>query len=146
MDRHMRHRRDGFTLLEVMLVLGILAMLALFVVPRFIGVQKTAEIRQAQAMVGRSGPIATALGLYNQSLGTMPEKLIDLVERPDDLDDDDTRWYKFLEEANFTDPWGEELEYEYPGDVNEDGYDLISKGPDKDLGTEDDITNFPQDS
>jgi hypothetical protein len=31
--------------------------------------------------------------------------------------------------------------YHFPGEVNESGYDLLSFGPDKQEGTEDDITN-----
>ena len=59
MIRHRRTRRTGFTLLEVMLVLGILAMLALCVVPRFVGTRAKAMKQQTEAMVGPKGPIAT---------------------------------------------------------------------------------------
>ena len=68
---------------------------------------------------------------------------MDLVERPDDIDDDDDRWYQFLNStADFMDPWQKELVYRNPGEVNEDGFDLLSIGPDQEEDTEDDIGNF----
>jgi hypothetical protein len=39
------------------------------------------------------------------------------------------------------DPWGEKYEYSNPGKLNSRGFDLVSKGPDRQLGTEDDINN-----
>ncbi len=142
MDRHKRYRHRGFTLLEVMLVLGILVVLAAFVIPAVTGAGTEAKKQAAKAMVGSSSTLASAIEQYFMRLGTYPEQLMDLVNRPDDLDEDDERWYQFVKEPNFNDPWGEELIYRFPGDVNEDAYDLLSKGPDREEDTEDDIGNF----
>ncbi len=140
-QRMYRHR--GFTLLEVMLVLGILVVLAAFVIPTITGAGTAANKKAAQAMVGASGTISMAIEQYFLQLNTYPETLSDLAERPDDIDDDDDRWYQFVNSsADFLDPWGEELVYRFPGDVNEEGFDLLSKGPDKEEDTEDDIGNF----
>ncbi len=140
-QRMYRHR--GFTLLEVMLVLGILVVLAAFVIPTITGAGAAANKKAAKAMTGPSGTISMAIEQYHLELKTYPETLSDLAERPDDIDDDDDRWYQFVNSsADFLDPWGEELVYRYPGDVNEDGFDLLSKGPDKEEDTEDDIGNF----
>lgn len=140
--RRHRRRRRGFTLLEIMLVVGILAMLALFVVPALTGTQDKIKKDTARAMVGPRGEIGQALGRYKLSMGNYPEKLIHLLERPDDVEEDDERWYKFIEDTDFKDPWGQELIYTFPGEVMEDGYDLVSKGPDLKEGTEDDIANY----
>lgn len=142
MNRHGRYRHSGFTLLEVMLVLGILVVLAAFVVPAVTGAGTQAKKDAAKAMVGSSSTLAGAVEQYFMRIGNYPEQLVDLVERPDDIDVDDERWYQFLKEASFLDPWGEELIYKFPGEVHEDGYDLVSKGPDKEEDTEDDIGNF----
>ncbi len=140
-QRMYRHR--GFTLLEVMLVLGILVVLAAFVIPTITGAGAEAYKKAAKAMVGPSGTISMAIEQYFLQLGTYPETLSDLAQRPDDIDDDDERWYQFVNSsADFLDPWGEELVYRYPGDVNEEGFDLLSKGPDTEEDTEDDIGNF----
>ena len=140
-QRMYRHR--GFTLLEVMLVLGILVVLAAFVIPTITGAGTAANKKAAQAMVGASGTISMAIEQYFLQLNTYPETLSDLAERPDDIDDDDERWYQFVNStATFLDPWGNELVYRPEGEVNEDGYDLLSKGPDGEEDTEDDIGNF----
>ena len=140
-QRMYRHR--GFTLLEVMLVLGILVVLAAFVIPTITGAGTAANKKAAEAMVGPSSTISMAVEQYFLALGNYPETLADLAERPDDVDDDDDRWYQFVNSASsFLDPWGEELIYRYPGDVHEEGFDLLSKGPDKEEDTEDDIGNF----
>ena len=131
--------------MEVMLVLGILVVLAAFVIPAVTGAGTEARKEAARAMVGSSSTLGGAIEQYAMRLGTYPEKLIDLVERPDDLDEDDERWYQFIKEPNFNDPWGQELIYTVPGDVNEDSYDLLSKGPDQEEDTEDDIGNFRKD-
>lgn len=43
-----------------------------------------------------------------------------------------------------TDAFGTQIYYRYPGEVNQEGYDLISYGPNgvNDNGKKDDITNF----
>ncbi len=41
------------------------------------------------------------------------------------------------------DPWNEPYSYRYPGTRNKNGYDLWSKGPDKQDNTPDDIGNWP---
>jgi general secretion pathway protein G len=125
-----------------MLVLGILVVLAAFVVPALRGTSLQARIMAAKAQVGSTASLATAIALFHQQIGQLPEQLVDLVERPDYVDDDDDRWYKFLEQPNFTDPWGNELVYRQEGEVNEDSYDLLSKGPDGEEDTEDDVGNF----
>ncbi len=138
-----RYRYRGFTLLEVMLVLSILVVLAAFVIPAMSGAGTQAKKDAAKAMVGPSGSLSMAIEQYFLKLGTYPERLTDLVERPDDIDEDDDRWYQFVKDtANFLDPWSNELVYRYPGDVHEDGYDLLSIGPDQEEDTDDDIGNF----
>ena len=40
------------------------------------------------------------------------------------------------------DPWGQELVFTCPGNNNPDGADVVSRGPDKREGTEDDVRNW----
>ena len=150
----MYNRRSvrGFTLLEVLIVVGILALLAALVIPRFFEVGEGAKIDLTQSQIGRSGPIGTALELYRQAMGTYPETsdgLMALVERPSGLDEEmENKWrgpYIDNPEA-LVDPWGEEYQYAFPGEKNDENmYDLWSMGPDREDGTEDDIVNWLKD-
>jgi prepilin-type N-terminal cleavage/methylation domain-containing protein len=40
------------------------------------------------------------------------------------------------------DPWGGDYIYKYPGQYNQDSYDLYSYGPDQKMGGDDDIVNW----
>jgi general secretion pathway protein G len=86
--------------------------------------------------------IATQLRTYemmNMKMPTTAQGLLALVERPSE-EPAPRRWVKLLERVP-VDPWGEQYVYSYPGSRNQNGFDLISKGPDRELGTSDDMTN-----
>ena len=139
-------RRTGFTLIEVLLVIAILAVLAAFVMPQFMGVADQAKIDAAKIQISRSGPIAQALQMYRlgvQNYPTTDEGLRALTQKPDSLDEFQKWRGPYIEDAHtLTDPWGKnEYQYRSPGEYNED-YDLWSMGPDREDGTEDDITNW----
>lgn len=141
--RGRRNRRSGFTLLEILIVVGIIALLAAFVVPNLMGASETARIDIAKSAVDSSnGPIATALNLYKLAMGTFPTELKELSERPDN--DEQKKWAgPYLDATKLKDPWNEEYQYKFPGsNSGEDKYDLWSKGPDKQDGTDDDITSW----
>ena len=133
-----RHRRDGFTLVEMLLVLVILAALAAVVVPKFAGRSKQAKVTAAQSQITN---FETALDAFEVDNGYYPEGedgLLWLIEQPSDSDD----WRgPYLKKDIPLDPWGNAYIYDYPGRQNEAGYDLMSLGPDGREGG-DDITNW----
>ncbi len=140
-----RRRRGGFTLLEVLLVVGIIALLAAFVVPQFMGTRNKAEIDITTTMVKSGGTLATQLELYRQHVGSYPDELTALVEKPDGLEDENKWGGPYITDPkSLKDAWGNDLQYKYPGEAHENGYDLWSMGPDGDDGTDDDIKNWSE--
>ena len=68
--------------------------------------------------------------------------LEDLIEEPSDA----TNWRgPYLKQGIPLDPWKNEYIYEYPGKRNENGYDLMSMGPDGKIGGDDDLINWSED-
>ncbi|RJP31842.1 MAG: type II secretion system protein GspG [Phycisphaerales bacterium] len=144
-------RRRAFTLLEVLLVAGILALLAAFAVPALMKQADKAKIGIATAAVGRNGPIAKGLDNFRFDIGRYPdtsEGLAALFKAPSGLDDEGKWKGPYIEGTpeELRDPWDNEYEYKSPGEVNESSYDLWSRGLDgKDDGGKegsDDIKNW----
>ena len=129
-----QQKRSGFTLIEVLLVAGILALLAAFAIPRLFSQAEEAKISLAKAAIGRNGPISKALESYKWHMGKYPdtdEGLQALFVSKDSRTDDR---YKgpYLEGTyeELKDPWQNPFEYRCPGEVNEDKFDVWSRGPD----------------
>jgi general secretion pathway protein G len=137
-----RHSQAGFTLIELMLVLVILATLAAIVTPRLTGQSKRAKIIAAQSQIAQFG---TALDAFEIACGRYPttsEGMFALLQAPADLPD----WNGPYLNKNVVplDPWGNEYQYRCPGQYNPDGYDLYCYGPDGSQGGDDDITNWSE--
>ena len=136
--------------MEILIVVGILALLAAFTVPALMKSGENARIDIARSAVGRSGNVAGALDKYKLYAGRYPdsdEGLAALFERPSAIEENSQKWRgPYLEgrPEELKDPWENEFVYESPGKYNEKGYDLSSKGPDGEEGTEDDIKNWTE--
>ncbi|MEZ5303784.1 MAG: type II secretion system major pseudopilin GspG [Verrucomicrobiales bacterium] len=140
---HHRLRRRaaaGFTLIEMVLVLGIIALLAGAGIYMLTGVLDVGKERRVDADLKT---LAVALQSYETSNGFMPSEaqgLAALTERPTTTPVPQ-RWRQFLEEE-LKDPWAQPYEYRYPAKKSKKPYDLFSKGPDMQEGTADDIGNW----
>ena len=117
-----RKRRSGFTLIEVLLVAGILALLAAFAIPKLFEQATEAKNNLAKAAIGRNGPIGKALNAYKWDMGVLPdtdEGLAALFQPRDRVDD--VRYKGPYLEGSFEellDPWAGAYEFRSPGDVN----------------------------
>ena len=133
-----RRARGGFTLVELLLVLAILATLAAIVIPKFAGRSEQAKVTAAKTQLSA---FSTALDSFEVDNGYYPktgEGLSPLVDTPKDA----KNWKgPYLREVPL-DPWEKAYVYEYPGKHNSNGYDVMSPGPDGEIGTDDDITNW----
>lgn len=142
---HVRRRR-GFTLLEILLVVGLLALLASFAIPALVGQGEKAKEKMVLAAISSNGTIMQAIELYKFDTGRFPEDLKGLVDKPSS-DDVAKKWNgPYLKDAaGLKDPWDSDYNYKSPGTHNEKGVDLWSVGPDGRDGTEDDIVNWKTD-
>ncbi len=146
MHQNRRGGRRAFTLLEILLVVGLLALLASFAIPALISSGDEAKKDMARAAVGPNGPLASAIKLYKFHTNEYPKTLKDLLQKPSD-DEVARRWHgPYLEDAGgLVDPWGRDYEYNPEGKHNEGKFDLWSRGMDGKDGTEDDINNWKDD-
>ena len=106
--------RRGFTLIEVLVVVVILAILAAVVVPRVM--DRPGQARQTSAKQGIQS-IMTALNMYhldNFAYPTTQQGLAALVQRPSDLPQG-ANWKGPYLDRTPKDPWGHEFLYLQPG-------------------------------
>ncbi|MFO7929982.1 MAG: type II secretion system major pseudopilin GspG [Desulfosalsimonas sp.] len=128
--------RPGFTLIELMVVIVILSILAVYMMPRIMG--RPEQARRMKAKVDIQS-LETALKLYKLDNGRYPtteQGLEALVRKPDSGPDPrDWREGGYVEKGRISkDPWGNEYEYISPG--NHGDYDIISYGADGEPGGE----------
>lgn len=129
---------NGFTLIELMLVVVIIGALVAMVMPRLSGRGEQARIAAAKADVGAN--IATALKMYELDNGQFPsteEGLSALMTKTLSA----ANWNGPYLEKKPIDPWGREYKYKSPGQHRPADYDLYSLGRDGQEGG-DDVGNW----
>jgi len=135
----------GFSLIELMVVVIILGILAMYIGPKLMGRTEDAKITQTKVQIES---LETALKLYKLDNGVYPgteQGLQALVEQPD-AGVLPKKWRKggYLEKGKVPkDPWGNEYIFLSPGTSGD--YDIISYGADGVPGGEDenkDINNW----
>ncbi len=136
--------RRGFTLIELMLVIMIIATLAALVVPKFTGRAEQAKVTAAQSDIQVNIP--TPLDLYELDNGFYPsteQGLAALREQPSTAPVP-AKWSGPYLKRKPLDPWGNAYHYQSPGSHNPNSYDLFSYGKDGAEGGKDDITNWDE--
>ena len=135
-----KKRDQGFSLMELLVALVILALIVGLVAPQLIGYLGRAKGQTADVQIKN---LETSLSLYLVDMGGYPsasEGLEALAKSPAGS----AKWRgPYIEGGKIPlDPWGEPYQYASPGSKNKGGYDLWSKGPDKQSGSADDIGNW----
>lgn len=130
----------AFTLLEIMLVVMIIALLssaAIFLLKDSLVVAKEKKVESDIKS------ISTQLMLYENLNGYLPtaaQGIQALVEKP--ASDPIPKKWRRLMSALPEDPWGNVYVLETPARRSKENFDLFSKGPDRESGTDDDIGNW----
>lgn len=117
---------QGFTLLELLVVMVIIGLLASYVGPKYFGQIVKSEVKVARAQIDA---LEKALAQYRLDMGRLPTTemgLAALVKKPVN----ETKWSgPYLTKDVPLDPWGKSYVYKCcPGDHGD--YDLYSLGKD----------------
>lgn len=125
-------KQTGFTLLELLVVLGIIAMLAGLVGPQVMKHMGESKVKAAKVQIE---DLAQTLDMYKLDVGSYPtsEQGLDaLIESPDGAQ----RWNgPYLRKSKIPlDPWQQEYKYTSPGEHGK--FDISSLGADGKEGGE----------
>ena len=134
-------KQNGFTLIELMIVITIIGIMAVMIVPKLFGNISTAQRTKAQSDLASIGVALDLYKLANFDYPTTNQGLQALISKPSN-GPEPQNWTQYLNKIP-KDPWMREYRYLSPGENGE--YDLYSFGRDGRLGGEDeniDITSW----
>jgi general secretion pathway protein G len=119
-------RDEGYTLVELLVVLAILGLLVAIATPQVLKYLDSSKLSAAHTEVES---LASAVDLYRLDVGRYPtaqESLEALVAAPPNV----TAWNGpyVKKRASLIDPWGHPYKYRQPGQHGE--FDIYSDGPD----------------
>lgn len=126
--RGARATERGFTLLEIMIVLAIMGLLVTGV-----SIKVFSQLKKAKNSTAKIGvkKVSDAAARFMAGSGAGCPKGIDELISQGELSKGDAK-----------DPWGTPYVFRCPGTQDPDGVDVISWGPDKTDGTQDDIRSW----
>lgn len=128
-------RTRGFTLIEILVVIVVIAILATLVAPNVFKHVGTAKESTAKSQIEMLGAALDAYRLDNGKYPTTEQGLVALWEAP--TVEPAPNWTQpYLRKPVPLDPWGNAYAYVSPGEVNPQGYDLVSYGADGQPGGE----------
>ena len=144
-SRNCPHRRSGFTLVEMLVVLAILVLLISMVGPRILGSKQKADVNGAKTQIGM---LLSALEHYVVDMRDYPDTevgLSALLEDPSKDEETKSSWDgPYLKKSQIPkDPWGHDYQYQFPATHStRTEPEIWSLGPDGQENTDDDIVSW----
>jgi len=131
---------SGFTLMELLVVMAIIALLVALIAPRLFGQVAQSQVKATKAQVELLGRSLDSFRLDNGRYPTQAEGLRALVEKPPGA----TSWGgPYLTKKQLPkDPWGQDFIYNRPPSKGGVDYDLYSLGSDSKPGGEGDAADI----
>ncbi len=133
-NRGTRTAQAGFSLIEILIVVALIALIAGMVANQVFGGQDRAKVKMAQSQIAAlSGKISS----FENDTGSLPQQLDELVAASSNA----KGWLgPYSKEAELKDPWNSPFEYSQSGRA----FTITSYGADKKpggTGVDADITN-----
>jgi len=138
--KHQASFSQGFTLLELLVVMVIIGLLAGYVGPKYFAQIGKSEVKTAKAQIDA---LSKALDQYRLDMGHYPssENGLAALNAPPA---NEAKWQgPYLQKKVPNDPWGKPYQYKMPGEHGD--YDLWSYGSDGTSGGNDEaaeVTNW----
>ena len=120
----------GFTLIEVLVVIGVIAVLATLVAPSVFQHVGAAKDVTARSQIEMLGAALDAYRLDNGRYPTTEQGLAALWTAPSSAPRPDSWRGPYLRKDVPLDPWRHPYVFRNPGQANPNGYDLLSHGED----------------
>ena len=137
-DKIRNRFKDGYTLIEMLVVLTIISMIVGLVGPRVLGYLGQSRVKTAKLQIES---LSSALDLFYMDAGRYPtssEGLEALAQRPADVENWNGPYLKGSRVP--VDPWGHPYQYHSPID-HLPPYEIVSLGSDGREGSADNISN-----
>lgn len=131
--------QNGFTLLEIIVVVAIIAILAAYIAPKVAGRVDDARISKAKSDIR---VLESSLELYkldNFSYPSSDQGLEALVTKPGGAEMKNWRKGGYVKKLS-KDPWGNEYQYQFPGSNGD--FDIFSLGADAAVGGSDEAADI----
>lgn len=121
-------RREGFTIIEVLVVILLISLMAVLVVPQYLG---RAEEAKRHVAVSQIAQLESHVQAFFWDCGRYPEQgegLKALRNPPANLAE---KWRgPYCKESLLIDPWGNPFVYIKPGQKNPNSFDIVSYAAD----------------
>lgn len=128
------HAQRGFSLIEILIVVALIAVIAGMVANQVFGGQDKAKYKLAQTDITS---LSAKVGQFEMDVGDLPQRLEDLISSPGNA----KGWLgPYIKEGSLKDPWNTPYEYRVSGRT----FTITSYGADKKpggAGVDADITN-----